>query len=88
MSFTLPGGRDALTYAFRSTPAGLFHAYVLPRGPEAASLVVEAPADVIRASRMEEATPGAVLGFCRALFPDEFGDAEPSALPLRLAVTG
>jgi anthraniloyl-CoA monooxygenase len=79
VSFALEGGRDALTYAFRATAAGLFHAYGLPRSPEAASLIVEAPAEVIRASGMEEAAGDALLAFCRDLFPDEFGEARPSA---------
>jgi len=78
-SFALEGSRDALTYAFRRTVAGLFHAYAVPRGPEGSSLIVEAPADAIRESRMEEASGDALLAFCRVLFPDEFGGAKPGS---------
>jgi anthraniloyl-CoA monooxygenase len=75
IAWTLQRPWDSLTYAFRSTPAGIFHAYMLPRGHDAACLIVEAPAEAIRASGTETAPPDSLLAFCRDLFPDEFGQA-------------
>ncbi len=75
--FTLGKGRDDLAHAFRAGPGGIFHAYALPRGPNASCLVVEAPAQVIRAGGMEEAPPQEILSFCRGLFSDELESASP-----------
>jgi anthraniloyl-CoA monooxygenase len=79
VAFVADKGRDGLAYAFRATPAGMFHAYAVPRGPNGACVVVEAPAQSIRASRMDEASPQQIFAFCRDLFPDELADAAPDA---------
>jgi anthraniloyl-CoA monooxygenase len=78
-AFVLSKGQDCLTYAFRATPAGIVHAYAYPRGSNSTCLVVEAPAQVIRASGIEKAPPDRIFGFCRDLFPDELDGAAPSA---------
>ena len=77
-AFALDKGRDGLAYAFRATPAGIFHAYAVPRGLNASWLVVEAPAQVIRASGLEQAPAQRILAFCHDLFPDELEGASPS----------
>jgi anthraniloyl-CoA monooxygenase len=77
VSWAIEGGRDALTYAFRTTPAGIFHAYVMPRGPVGASLIVEAPAEAIRASGTEQASPDVLLAFRQNLFADAFAGGKP-----------
>jgi anthraniloyl-CoA monooxygenase len=83
IAWTLQRPRDALTYAFHSTPAGVFHAYMVPRGNDASCLIVEAPAEAIRASGAETAAPDALLALCRDLFPDEFGHAGAKASDAR-----
>jgi anthraniloyl-CoA monooxygenase len=74
-AFALDERRDGLAYAFRATPAGIFHAYAVPRGPNDSCVVVEAPADVIGASGAGAAAP---FSFCRDLFPNELDGAAPS----------
>jgi len=78
-AFAVSKGRDGLAYAFRPTPAGIFHAFAVPCGPNGSCLVVEAPAAVIRASGLEEAPPQQIFAFCRDLFPDELDGAAPGA---------
>jgi anthraniloyl-CoA monooxygenase len=78
VAFALGKGRDGLAYAFRATPAGVFHAYDIPRGPNGSCLIVEAPAQVIRESGVGEAPPQQIFAFCRDLFPHELDGAAPS----------
>jgi anthraniloyl-CoA monooxygenase len=79
IAFTLSRDQDSLTYAFRATAGGIFHAYVLPRGSKAASLILEAPAEAIRANGADLAPPAQVHAFCRELFPEEFDGVAPVA---------
>jgi anthraniloyl-CoA monooxygenase len=76
-TFAVPRGRDSLAYAFRATPAGILHCYAVPRARDGSCLIVEAPAQVIAASGVDEATPQQIYAFCRALFPQELDGAEP-----------
>jgi anthraniloyl-CoA monooxygenase len=78
VAFVLDRGRDNLGYAVRATPAGIFHAYAIPRGPGGACVVVEAPVEVIGASGMEAGTPQQIFAFCHNLFPDELEAAAAS----------
>ncbi len=78
VAFALRAGRDSLAYAFRATPAGVFHAYAVPRGPDRSCAIVEAPADVIRASDLEAASRQQIFAFCRDLFPDLLDGATAS----------
>jgi anthraniloyl-CoA monooxygenase len=78
-AFALDQGRVGLDYAFRATPAGIFHAYAIPRGSNGSCVIVEAPAQVIRASGVGEAPPQQILAFCRDLFPHELDGAAPGA---------
>jgi anthraniloyl-CoA monooxygenase len=78
-TFALNKSRDCLGYAFCATPAGIFHAYSYPRGQNGTCLIVEAPAQVIRASGMERAPHQQILAFCRDLFPEMLDAAAPSA---------
>ncbi|MEA2987425.1 MAG: anthraniloyl-CoA monooxygenase [Alphaproteobacteria bacterium] len=68
---------DALTYTFRDTPGGVFHAFAYPRGRAGSCIVVEAPAEAVRASGMERATAAQALAFCRELFPEALDGATP-----------
>jgi anthraniloyl-CoA monooxygenase len=78
VAFALNQRRDGLAYAFRATPAGIFHAIAAPRGSGGSGLVVEAPAEVIRASGVGEASPQQIFAFCRDLFPHALDGAAPS----------
>ncbi len=75
-TFAVRGGRDSLAYAFRATPAGIFHCYAVPRARDGSCMIVEAPARVIEASGVDAATPPQIYAFCRALFPQELDGAE------------
>jgi len=77
VAFALSKACDGLAYAFRATADGIFHAYAYPRGPNGSCLVVEAPAQVIRASGMDGAPPQRIFAFCRDLFPDALDGATP-----------
>jgi anthraniloyl-CoA monooxygenase len=70
VAFATSGGRDSLAYTFRPTAAGIFHAYAVPRRPDSCCVIVEAPAEVIRASGLDAAPPQQIFAFCRDLFPD------------------
>ena len=70
VAFALSRGRDSLAYAFREAAAGIFHAYAVPCGPDRSCVIVEAPAEVIRASGVDAASPQQIFAFCRDLFPD------------------
>ncbi len=69
---------DALSYLFRATPSGIFHAFAYPRGPSGTCVIVEAPTDVIRASGLEHKSALEALGFCRDLFGIDLDRALPS----------
>jgi anthraniloyl-CoA monooxygenase len=77
--FALSKVCDSLTYTFRATPAGVFHAFSYPRGPNGSCLIVEAPAEVIRASGVGEAPAQQIFAFCHGLFPDELDGTAPGA---------
>jgi anthraniloyl-CoA monooxygenase len=59
---------DALSYSFRSTEHGIFHAWRLPRGPNGSSIVVETPAETLRVSGLDKAPPECIIALCRKLF--------------------
>jgi anthraniloyl-CoA monooxygenase len=81
VAFTTSGGRDSLGYAFRATAAGIFHVYAVPRGPDRSCVIVEAPAEVIRASGVDGAPPQQIFAFCRDLFPDLLDGAASDGEP-------
>jgi len=59
---------DALSYSFRSTEHGIFHAWRLPRGPHGSSIIVETPAETLRVSGLDRAPPECIVALCRKLF--------------------
>ena len=59
---------DALSYSFRSTEHGIFHAWRLPRGPHGSSIIVETPAETLRVSGLDRAPPECIVALCRRLF--------------------
>lgn len=77
VAFAQGKGRDRLAHAFRATKAGIFHAYGVPRGSNGSCLIVEAPAEAVRASGVEQAPPQAIFAFCRHLYPDALDGAGP-----------
>jgi anthraniloyl-CoA monooxygenase len=87
VAFAASKRADGLAYAFRATPAGIFHAYAVPRGPDGACVIVEAPAEAIAASGVGEAPPQHIFAFCRDLFPDALADALPGETAWREFVT-
>jgi anthraniloyl-CoA monooxygenase len=58
----------ALSYSFRSTEHGTFHAWKLPRGPNGSSVIVETPAETLRVSGLDRAPPECIIALCRKLF--------------------
>jgi anthraniloyl-CoA monooxygenase len=58
----------ALSYSFRATEHGVFHAWKLPRGPNGSSVVVETPAETLRVSGLDRAPPECIIALCRKLF--------------------
>jgi anthraniloyl-CoA monooxygenase len=60
--------RDALSYAFRTTPHGMFHAFTLPRGRNGSCVIVETPAEVLSRSGLDRAPPECIIAYCRKLF--------------------
>src|SRR5262249_58042544 len=59
---------DALSYSFRTTEHGIFHAWKLPRGPNGSSVIVETPAETLRVSGLDKAPPECIIALCRKLF--------------------
>jgi anthraniloyl-CoA monooxygenase len=76
IAFASPGPRQALSYRFRTTPGGVMHAMCWPQ-PGGATVVIEAPPAVIRANALEQASPDAILAFCRQYFASEFDGVSP-----------
>src|SRR5262249_2717305 len=60
--------RNALGYAFRTTPHGMFHAFALPRGRKGSCVIVETPAEVLSRSGLDRAPPECIIAYCRKLF--------------------
>src|SRR5438105_2435845 len=60
--------RDSLSYAFRTTPHGIFHAFALPRGRNGCCIIVETPTQVLRTSGLDRAPPECIIAYCRKLF--------------------
>lgn len=63
--------RKALGYSFRKTPGGTMHTVTWPQAG-GATVIVEAPAAVIRANGLDHANTEAILAFCRKHFADAF----------------
>jgi anthraniloyl-CoA monooxygenase len=59
---------DVLTTIFRTTPHGIFHAFVVPRGQEGSSIIVETPAEVLRVSGLDRAPAECIIAYCAKLF--------------------
>jgi anthraniloyl-CoA monooxygenase len=59
---------NALSYSFRTTEHGTFHAWRLPRGANGSSVVVETPAETLRVSGLDKAPPECIIALCRKLF--------------------
>jgi anthraniloyl-CoA monooxygenase len=64
---------DALNYMFRATPHGTFHAFVLPRGRDGSSIIVETPAEVLRLSGLDRAPAECIIAYSAKLFAIELG---------------
>src|SRR5215475_8187604 len=58
----------ALSYSFRATEHGVFHAWKLPRGSNGSSVIVETPAETLRVSGLDRAPPECIIALCRKLF--------------------
>jgi anthraniloyl-CoA monooxygenase len=76
-AFVSPARRDRLSYVFGTTPVGIFHLFAYPCGTNGSCLIVEAPAEVVRASGAERLSGERLLAFCRDLFPEELAGAAP-----------
>src|SRR5581483_9322183 len=61
---------QALSYAFCKTPAGIFHAFAYPCSAQRSAVIVEAPAEAVRAAKLDSAPARDSLAFCRKLFPE------------------
>jgi anthraniloyl-CoA monooxygenase len=59
---------DALSYSFRTTEHGIFHAWKLPRRPNGSSVIVETSAETLRVSGLDKAPPECIIALCRKLF--------------------
>jgi anthraniloyl-CoA monooxygenase len=59
---------DAVSYSFRTTEHGIFHAWRLPRGPNGSSVIAETPAETLRVSGLDKAPPECIIALCRKLF--------------------
>jgi anthraniloyl-CoA monooxygenase len=68
VAFTSSEQRDALSYAFRTTSHGIFHAFALPRGRNGSCVIVETPSEVLRRSGLDRAPPECIIAYCRKLF--------------------
>src|SRR5262245_47176147 len=58
----------ALSYSFRATEHGVFHAQRLPRGSNGSSVIVETPAETLRVSGLDRAPAECIIALCRKLF--------------------
>lgn len=76
LAFESTQPRDALSYSFRATPGGMMHVIGWPHR-DGATLIVEAPAQTIRANGIENNSADAILAFCRIYFAAEFDGAVP-----------
>src|SRR5262249_60455409 len=70
---------DALRYLFRTTEHGIFHALVMPRGPNGSSVIVETPAETLRVSGLDKAPPECIIALCRKLFALSLDRIVPAA---------
>jgi anthraniloyl-CoA monooxygenase len=70
--------RHGLSYSFATTAGGTMQAISWPH-PGGATVVVDAPPAAIRANALEQASPEAILAFCRQSFSDEFDGVSPPA---------
>jgi anthraniloyl-CoA monooxygenase len=78
IAFESMQSRNSLSYRFRSLPrGGVLHATAWPHAT-GSTVIVEAPADTIRKSELDQASPDAMLGFCRNYFADELDGARLS----------
>jgi len=69
--------RQSLGYRFRSLPlGGVLHAIAWPHAT-GSTVIIDAPAETIRMNGLLEASPDAILGFCRNYFADELEGARP-----------
>ncbi|MEA3106140.1 MAG: anthraniloyl-CoA monooxygenase, partial [Gammaproteobacteria bacterium] len=59
---------DTLTTMFRTTPHGIFHAMVMPRGTDGSSIIVETPAEVLRVSGLDRAPGECIIAYGAKLF--------------------
>jgi len=69
VAFTSSEQRGALSYAFRITPHGIFHALALPRGRNGSCVIVETPAEV-----HHRLLPKALFRRARSYHRDRRGD--------------
>jgi len=67
VAFTSSELRDALSYAFRTTPHGIFHAFALPRGRNGSCVIVETPAEGLSCG-LDRAPPECIIAYCRKRF--------------------
>ena len=77
LAFESTARRNALAYDFRATPGGTMHAVTWPN-LGGSTVVVEAPAETIRANGLEKASSDAVLAFCRKHFAEELDGVAPA----------
>src|SRR5262245_26691571 len=58
----------ALSYSFRATQHGVFHAWALPRGSNGSGVIVETPVETLRVSGLDRAPAECIIALCRKLF--------------------
>jgi anthraniloyl-CoA monooxygenase len=78
--------RDAFHYNFRTTPGGLMHMIAWPHAG-GSTVIVEASAAAIEANGLANATPDAVVAFCRQHFAEALDGATPAASQWQSFVT-
>ena len=78
LAFESAKARDALHYSFRATPGGPMHVLARPHAG-GSTVIVEAPANVIKANGLDQASADALLAFCGKHFADAFAGASLTA---------
>ena len=72
----VPFAFDAFTFAFASTPDGVFQAHAYPYDANGSTVIVETTEDTWRRSGMNDASEDESIAFCAKLFADQL-DGSP-----------
>jgi anthraniloyl-CoA monooxygenase len=77
LAFESTKSRTSLGYGFRATPGGMMYVVTWPHAG-GSIVVVEAPAETVRANGLEHAPVDIALAFCHRHFADVFDGVSPS----------